>query len=195
MTRVLIIDNHPSSLTRHKAMVSAVGYEVVGEATAGKVGVMLARTLGVDAILLGVGLPNMKGMDVAGEIMKVRPIPIICVANDYDAGTIDRAKAVGVMAVLINPVDEPQLQAIMEISMARFRECTLLQAENFKLKETLQGRKLIERAKGVLMEQRRLSEEQAYNLIKKNSMNLRRPMADVAQAILLSHGLLSQPPE
>ena len=74
----------------------------------------------------------------------------------------------------------------IELAISRFRDFHALQQENESLRENLESRKIIERAKGLLMEQRRLSEEQAYSLIKKTSMNMRKPMADVAQAILLA---------
>ena len=83
------------------------------------------------------------------------------------------------------------MRPTIELALSRFQQFASLQEENSTLKETLEARKIIERAKGLLMEQRKLSEEQAYSLIKKASMNMRKPMADVAQAILLAGGLLA----
>ena len=95
------------------------------------------------------------------------------------------------MAVLLKPVRAEAVSPAIELAVSRFKDYLDLQNENESLKETLESRKLIERAKGMLMEQRGLSEEQAYSLIKKASMNMRKPMADVAQAIILAGGLLA----
>ena len=95
------------------------------------------------------------------------------------------------MGYLVKPLRAEELRPTIELALSRFQQFASLQEENSTLKETLEARKIIERAKGLLMEQRKLSEEQAYSLIKKASMNMRKPMADVAQAILLAGGLLA----
>jgi len=93
------------------------------------------------------------------------------------------------MGYLVKPLRAPELSPAIELAITHFQDFVSLRAENSSLKENLEARKLIERAKGLLMIQRNLSEEQAYTLIKKTSMNMRKPMADVAQAILLAGGI------
>ena len=90
------------------------------------------------------------------------------------------------MAYLVKPLREEELLPTIELAISRFEEFIALRKENEDLKRTLQGRKLIERAKGVLMEREKISEQQAFAKIQKGSMNTRRPMVDIAQAILLS---------
>jgi response regulator NasT len=95
------------------------------------------------------------------------------------------------MAYLAKPLRNEELKPAVELAISRFQDFASLREENSALKENLEARKLIERAKGLLMDQRKLSEEQAYTLLKKASMNMRKPMADVAQAILVAGGLLT----
>jgi two-component system, response regulator PdtaR len=140
---------------------------------------------------MAVGLPDIDGIEAAQEIIHSKPLPIVLITSHCDDATIERAKGAGVMGYLIKPLRAEELRPTIELALSRFQQFISLQEENSTLKETLETRKIIERAKGLLMEQRKLSEEQAYSLIKKASMNMRKPMVDVAQAILLAGGLLS----
>lgn len=93
------------------------------------------------------------------------------------------------MGYLVKPLRGAEIGPTIELAISRFHDFLSLREENSTLKENLQARKVIERAKGLLMDQRKISEEQAYTLMKKTSMNMRKPMADVAQAIILAGGV------
>ncbi|TMA85493.1 MAG: ANTAR domain-containing protein [Deltaproteobacteria bacterium] len=121
-------------------------------------------------------------------MMHAQPLPVVLITSHYDAATIERAKQAGVMGYLVKPLRAEELSPTIELAITRFQDFLSLREENSTLKVNLEARKLIERAKGLLMEQRKLTEEQAYTLIKKTSMNMRKPMADVAQAIILAGG-------
>jgi two-component system, response regulator PdtaR len=191
MTRVLVIDDHEPSRTHLNRILPQCGYEIVGEAASGKSALVFAHTKNPDVILLAVGLSDMDGIEAAQEIMDTKPLPVVVITSHYDAATVERARSAGVMGYLVKPLRAEEVRPAIEVAISRFQEFASLQAENSTLRETLEARKIIERAKGLLMEQRKLSEEQAYSLIKKASMNMRKPMADVAQAILLAGGLLT----
>lgn len=191
MRRVLVIDDHEPSRTRLSVILRECEYEVVGEGATGKSAVVFAHTKNPDVILMAVGLPDIDGIQAAEEIIQSKPLPIVLITSHYDTETIERAKGAGVMGCLVKPLRAEELRPTIELALSRFQQFASLQEENSTLKETLEARKIIERAKGLLMEQRKLSEEQAYSLIKKASMNMRKPMADVAQAILLAGGLLA----
>jgi response regulator NasT len=137
---------------------------------------------------MAVGLPDVDGIETSTDIMRAHPLPIILITSHYDRATIERAKRAGVMGYLIKPLRAEELSPAVELAISRFQDFVGLRAENSNLKVTLEARKLIERAKGLLMQQRQLSEDQAYTLLKKTSMNTRKPMAEVAQAILLAGG-------
>src|SRR5581483_934115 len=183
MRKVLVIDDHESSRREIVASLKRGGYEVAGEGTSGRSAVSLARAAAPDVLLMAVGLPDMDGIEAARDVMRAQPLPIVLVTSHFDSKTVERAKTAGIRGYLVKP-----LRAV-ELTIAHFRDFVSLSAENTTLKETLEARKLIERAKGLLMEQRRMTEEQAYTLIKKTSMNLRKPMADIAQAIILAGGV------
>lgn len=186
MRRVLVIDDHEPSRQRIVAILRERGYEIVGEGASGKFALALARTTSPDVILIAVGLADMDGIEAARQILESYPLPIALITSHYDDATVGRATKAGVMALLLKPVRVEAVSPAIELAISRFEDFVLLQRENLTLKESLEARKLIERAKGLLMEQRRISEAQAYTLIKQASMNRRKPMTEIAQAILLS---------
>jgi response regulator NasT len=134
----------------------------------------------------------MDGLTVAAHILETVPLPILILSNHLDEGLIRRAKKVGVMAHLLKPLREEELRPAIELAISRFEECNTLRKENADLKRNLEDRKLIERAKGILMERERISEQQAFARIQKTSMNTRRSMAEIAQAILLSEAVIGR---
>ncbi len=188
MRRVLIIDDHESSRQQIVATLKHDGHEIAAEGTRGKLAVPLARAASPDVLLMAVGLSDMDGIDAARDVMRTQPLPIVLVTSHFDSKTVERAKTAGIRGYLVKPLRAAELTPAIELAIMHFRDFASLSAENTTLKETLEARKVIERAKGLLMEQRRMTEEQAYSLIKKTSMNMRKPMADVAQAIILAGG-------
>jgi two-component system, response regulator PdtaR len=188
MRRVLVIDDHEPSRLHLVTILKDSGYEIAGEGARGKLALALARAAAPDVILMAVGLPDIDGIDAARDVMDSQPLPIVLITSHFDPRTVDRAKAAGVMGYLVKPLRAEELNPAIEVAITRFQDFASLQVENSTLKENLEARKLIERAKGLLMERRKLTEEQAYTLIKKTSMNMRKPMADVAQAIILAGG-------
>ncbi len=137
---------------------------------------------------MAVGLSDVDGIETSHDVMRAHPLPIVLITSHYDATTIERAKRSGVMGYLVKPLRAEELRPAIELAITRFQDFVALRQENANLKEILEARKIIERAKGLLMQQRNVSEEQAYTLIKKTSMNMRKPMAEVAQAIILAGG-------
>jgi AmiR/NasT family two-component response regulator len=184
--RVVIIDDSLSSRGALSAALLKLGFEVTGEGDSGPDAVRLANELKPDVLFLAVGLPEMDGVSAAAQILEAHPLPVIILSSRRDPDVIQRAKEAGVMAYLVKPLREEELLPAIELAISRFEEFIALRKENEDLKRTLEGRKLIERAKGVLMERERISEQQAFAKIQKASMNTRRPMADIAQAILLN---------
>src|SRR5262245_2673758 len=186
MRKVLVIDDHESSRQRLVTILLESGYEIAGEGSSGKQALVLAQTVAPDAMLMAVGLADVDGIQAASEILEKLHLPIVLITSHYDAATVQRATQAGVMGLLLKPVRAEAVSPAIELAISRCKDFAALQRENQSLKENLESRKIIEKAKGVLMEQRGLSEAQAYSLIKKTSMNMRKPMADVAQAILLA---------
>ena len=189
MRRVLVIDDHEPSRKHLVKILTEGGYEVAGEGASGKLAMAMAKNAAPDVILMAVGLSDIDGIEAARDMMRSQPLPVVLITSHYDPATIERAKQAGVMGYLVKPLRGEELSPTIELAITRFQDFLSLREENSTLKENLESRKLIERAKGLLMEQRKLTEEQAYTLMKKTSMNLRKPMADVAQAIILAGGI------
>ena len=184
--RVVIIDDSLGSRATLSTALMRLGFEVAGEGASGQEAIRLAQELKPDVLFLAVGLPEMDGVSAAAQILEAHPLPIIILSGRRDPDVIQRAIEAGVMAYLVKPLREEVLLPALELAISRFEEFIALRKENEDLKRTLQGRKLIERAKGVLMEREKISEQQAFARIQKASMNTRRTMVDIAQAILLT---------
>ena len=189
MRRVLVIDDHEPSRKHLVKILTEGRYEIAGEGASGKLAMAMAKNAAADVILMAVGLSDIDGIEAARDMMRSQPLPVVLITSHYDPATIERAKQAGVMGYLVKPLRGEELSPTIELAITRFQDFLSLREENSTLKENLESRKLIERAKGLLMEQRKLTEEQAYTLMKKTSMNLRKPMADVAQAIILAGGI------
>ncbi|MDR5693821.1 MAG: response regulator [Armatimonadota bacterium] len=184
--RVLIVDDEAIIRMGLRAMLEEKGYQVVGEAGDGSRAVELARLLKPDLIFLDIKMPGMDGIETAATIMQDRPTPIILLTAYSDRNLINRAKEAGVLAYLMKPFKEADLVPTIEIALARFQEIQALRREVGDLKETLETRKLVERAKGILMKRYGLSEEEAFQRIQRQSRNLRKPMKEIAEAIILA---------
>jgi len=193
--RVVIIDDSARSRVALGAAIKGFGCEIAGEGVNGSEAIRLAQELRPDVLFLAVGLPEMDGLTAAAQILEAHPLPIIILSSHLDPDLIQRAKEAGVMAYLAKPLREEELLPTIELAVSRFEEFTALRKENEDLKRTLEGRKLIERAKGVLMERENISEQQAFARIQKASMNTRRSMAEIAQAILLSEEVATRTSE
>ena len=190
--RVLVIDDHLSSKTFLLKALTERGFEVVGEGTTGKGALGLAKAAAPDVILMAVGLADMDGIRAAQAIMEESPFPVILLTSHYDAETIERTKGSGVMAYLIKPLREEELLPAIELAISRFAEFMSLREENEDLRKTLEARKVIERAKGILMKRQGLSEAEAFALIQKKSMDTRKSMAEMAQAIILTEEIMKE---
>ena len=189
MRRVLVIDDHVPSRDNLKRALASSGCQVVGEGTSGKGAEELASATVPDVVLMAVGLSDLDGIRAARRIMQSRPVPVILVSSHYDTETVERAKRAGVMGYLLKPLRDGELLPTIEIALSQFQEFVTLRKENENLKKTLEARKIIERAKGILMKSKGLSEAEAFSLIQKKSMDLRKPMSEIAQAVVLSEEL------
>jgi AmiR/NasT family two-component response regulator len=186
MRRVLVIDDHEPSRKNLFRVLAESGFEVAGDGTSGAGALELSLTAHPEVILMAVGLADMDGIRAARRIMQDHPRPVILLTSHFDAVTIERAKRAGIMGYLVKPLRGSELAPAIELAIARFEEFIALRKENDNLKKTLEARKIIERAKGILMENQGLSEADAFALIKRKSMDMRKPMAEIAQAIVLS---------
>ncbi|HWP23605.1 MAG TPA: ANTAR domain-containing protein [Candidatus Binatia bacterium] len=189
MRRVLVIDDHEPSRKHLITILREGRCEIAGEGASGKLVAAMARSAAPEVVCMAVGLSDMDGIDATRRLMRLQPLPVVLTSSHYDAATVERAKQAGAMAFLVKPLRAAEVMPTIELAISRFHDFLSLRQENSSLRENLAARKWIERAKGLLMEQRKLTEEQAYALMKKTSMNLRKPMVEIAQAIVLAGGV------
>ncbi|MDP9358374.1 MAG: response regulator [Chloroflexota bacterium] len=168
-------------------MLSHLGYDVIGEAGDGRSALDLARKLQPDLVIMDIKMPDVDGISAAEELTREKIAPVVLLTAYSDQGLVDRAKEAGVVGYVVKPFRETELMPVIELSMARFEEFRSLEREVGGLKEALETRKLIERAKGVLMEVHGLREAEAFHRIRRTSMDARKSMKEVAEAILLTH--------
>jgi len=184
--RVLLAEDEAMTRMDLAAILQKGGYEVAGEAGDGRTAVDMARELRPDAAILDIEMPEMDGLQAAEIIIGERICPVLLLTVFSDRHYVDRARDAGVMAYLVKPFHEREIAPALEVAMARYEQQRVLDSEVGDLREKYETRKLLDRAKGILMEQKGLSEADAFRRIQKMSMNTRRPMKDIAQAIIIT---------
>jgi response regulator NasT len=186
MRKIAIIDDDASERLVLKGLVEEAGFTVVAEGADGVEAVKVCERSSPDLVIMDVKMPLKDGIEATAELQRCCPTPVVLLTASTDAGTIKRAAEAGVMAYLVKPVREEELVPAMELAIERFKEFGLLRRENDDLKKTLQARKTIEKAKGLLMERERLSESEAFARIRKISMDKRKSMTEIAEVIILA---------
>jgi response regulator NasT len=182
--RILIAEDNDLVLLTLEEQLKGLGYDVIGLARSGTEAVMLAERLYPDLVIMDFRMPEMDGAEAAARIQRHHPVPIIMLTAYADKETIRRAKEAGALAYLVKPVNENELPPAINIALERFREIEGLKGRVAELEDTLEARKLIERAKGILMQRLRMSERDAYERLRQRARDKRMKMKDIAQAII-----------
>ena len=189
MKNVLLIEDEPTQRVVIKGLLEDRGLKVVGMSDNGDDAVRLCKEIGPDLVLMDVSIPGKDGIEATMEINSVCPTPVVLVTGNDDEETIKRAVDAGVMAYLIKPIKGEELYAAIELAVSRFKEFKKLIDENKDLQETLAARKIIERAKGLLIEKEGITERDAFARIRKISMDKRQSMKEIAEVIISAMGL------
>jgi len=184
--RVLIADDDPIILLDLKQMLESLGYEVVAEAGDGQSAVDLARSTKPDVCVLDVKMPAMDGIEAATLISEEGIAPAILLTAYSDKDLIERAKDAGVFGYLVKPFKPSDLPPAIEVARSRFEQNQELTKTVGSLEEKLEIRKLLDKAKGLLTAEYGISEAEAYRRIQTQSMNNRKSMREVAEAIILT---------
>jgi AmiR/NasT family two-component response regulator len=163
-------------------MLNEAGYEVVAQASNGQEAISLAQTHLPDLAILDVKMPILDGISAAEKIISIAPVLILTAFSQKDL--VDRARDAGAMAYVVKPFTINDLLPAIEISISRHRQMKSLEAEVADLHDRLESRKVIDRAKGVLMQALNLSEPEAFSWIQRAAMDRRITMKEVAQAVL-----------
>jgi two-component system, response regulator PdtaR len=187
--RVVIADDESIIRLDLGEMLTNLGYEVVGEGSDGAVAVELAQRLRPDLVIMDIKMPGLDGIAAARELTQARIAPVLLLTAYSEQHLVERAKEAGVVAYLVKPFREAELLPSIEIALARFAEFQTVEQEVHSLREALETRKIVEQAKGILMESHGLKEAEAFHRIRKASMDTRKSMREIAEAILLTHQL------
>ncbi|MET7459932.1 response regulator [Nonomuraea sp. NPDC005501] len=182
--RVVIAEDEALIRLDLKEMLEEDGYVVVGEAGDGEQAIRLAAELKPDLVILDVKMPVLDGISAAERIAADRIAPCLILTAFSQRDLVERARDAGAMAYLVKPFTKADLVPAIEMAVSRHEEMVALSAEVSGLSERLETRKLVERAKGLLMAAHGWSEPQAFRWIQKASMDRRLSMREVAQIVI-----------
>ena len=182
--RVVIAEDEALIRLDLREMLEEEGFDVVGEAADGEQAVSLAKQLTPDLVICDIKMPKMDGIQAAAQITEARIAPVVMLTAFSQRDLIERARDAGAMAYLVKPFQKRDLLPAIEMATSRFAEMRALEAEVTGLRERLEARKLIERAKGMLMTQHNLSEPEAFRWIQRAAMDNRTSMRSVAELVL-----------
>jgi response regulator NasT len=188
--RVLVCEDEGLTALRLQASLKKLGYEVVGEARDGEEAVATAARLQPDAILMDIRMPKLDGIAATTQIMQARPTAIVMITAYNERELVDSALRAGASGYLVKPVSDEQIEPALKVALSRFGELSDLRGELTDLKQALEARKLVERAKGILMRRFQLAEDEAYQRLQKLSRDRRQSLKDTAQQLIAAVELL-----
>lgn len=187
--RIIISDDQALIRRDLHEMLTNQGYLVVGEASDGRTAVEMARKLKPDLVIMDIKFEDdtYDGIDAARDLTGEGIAPVLLLSAYSQRELVERAREAGVVGYLVKPFTEADLTPAIETALARFQEFTTLKKQAESLQEALDTRKAVDRAKGLLMDRKGMTEAEAFRRIQKLSMNYRKPMREVAEAIILAH--------
>ncbi|WP_026454768.1 ANTAR domain-containing response regulator [Saccharomonospora iraqiensis] len=186
--RVLVAEDEALIRLDLVEMLREEGYEVVGEAGDGEEAIKLATDLRPDLVILDVKMPKLDGIDAAAKITGDRIAPVVILTAFSQRDLVERAREAGSMAYLVKPFAKRDLVPAIELAVSRFSELKALESEVAGLNDRLETRKLIDRAKGLLMTHQGLTEPDAFRWIQRTAMDRRTTMKAVAEAVIDNFG-------
>ncbi len=183
--RVLIAEDEAIIRMDLREMLAEEGHEVVGEARDGAEAIAIAREARPDIVFMDIEMPGVNGLEAARVIGEEHIAPVVMVTAFSQAAYVEEAADAGAMAYLVKPFAKHDILPAMQVAVARHTQATILAEEVADLSERLETRKLLDRAKGSLME-KGLSEPEAFKRLQKLAMDKRMSLRDVAEAVILA---------
>ncbi|MBS4537838.1 ANTAR domain-containing response regulator [Clostridium sp. D2Q-11] len=186
--RIVVADDDPITRMDISEILKEENYNVVGEASDGFDAVELCRKFKPDLVIMDVKMPILDGIKASKVITNEGLAKCIVVLTAYSGMEfIDQAKESGVMAYIVKPIGKKNLIPTIEVAISRGEELEKIKNDAKNIESQLEYRKIIEKAKGILMKKENISEEEAYNMIRKLSMDKRYPMKNIASAIIMNN--------
>jgi AmiR/NasT family two-component response regulator len=186
--RVLVAEDEALIRLDLVEMLREEGYDVAGEAADGEEAIKLATELNPDLVILDVKMPKVDGIEAAQHIAGNRIAPVVILTAFSQRDLVERARDAGAMAYLVKPFAKRDLVPAIELAISRFNELAALEQEVAGLTERLETRKIVERAKGILMTKQGLSEPEAFRWVQRTAMDRRTTMKAVAEAVIENFG-------
>jgi two-component system, response regulator PdtaR len=182
--RVVIAEDEAIIRLDLKEILQEEGYEVVGETGRGDEAIDLVRTHQPDLVILDIKMPGTDGLSAAREITAERLAAVVILTAFSQRDLVDQARDAGVLAYVVKPFQKSDLLPQIEIALGRFREIQNLAHDVKSLEDQLETRRVVERAKGMLMDEQRLKEAAAFSWIQKTAMRERLPMKEIARRVI-----------
>lgn len=186
--RVIIAEDEPVTRKDLREMLAEAKIKTIGECGDGQTAVELARKLKPDLILMDIKMPGMNGIEAAKLLNQEKIAPVMLLTAYSQKQLVEEAREAGVLAYLVKPINKQNLIPACYIAVSRYEEFSLLAQEVDTLNEALQARKQIEKAKGILQQHYNLDEEAAFKKIRTMSMDQRKTMKEIAEAIIIAMG-------
>jgi AmiR/NasT family two-component response regulator len=182
--RVLLAEDDPAVSASIAEQLRGLGHEVVGEAGSGREAVRLALEAKPDLVVMDIKMPDGDGIEAACRIAEERPVAVVFLSGHYDEELLCGVVESGGLAYLLKPATSDQLQAVLGLAHRRFQEMRDLKEQTQRLAEALEVRKLVARAKGLLMERHGIGEKEAHRRLQKEASRSNMKLADLSRAIL-----------
>ncbi len=188
--KILIAEDEQLTRTIIRTRLERLGHIVIGEAEDGQQAVEAARLYKPDAIIMDIKMPMMDGIEAARQIMAEKPCAILFLSSFNEQELVDQAGETGALAFLMKPFRKEDLGPALEMAVRRFRQMQSQTKEIDELKDAIETRKLIERAKGILMDRHQMSEGEAFKRIHFQARNQNKKMREIAQSIITAADLI-----
>lgn len=182
--RILLAEDEPAVAASVEEQLRALGHEIVGEAATGEEAVSLAAQTEPDVVVMDIVMPDGDGIEAARRIAEQSPTPVVFLSGHFDDELLEGVVASGGLAYLLKPATSGQLQAALTLARERFREMKDLRDQARRLEQALDARKLVTRAKGLLMRRHGLTEEEAHRRMQKEASRSNMKLVQLARAIL-----------
>jgi len=182
--RVLIAEDDTAVAHGLREQLESVGHTALGVARTGAEAVRLSRELRPDAVVMDIKMPELDGLEATRQVLERTPTAVVILTGHLQPELIERATEAGAMAYLVKPVETQELEAALQVARQRFDEAQELRGEVANLQEAMRARKLVERAKGIIMARLNLTEAEAFRRLQKHARDQNRKLGDVARSIV-----------